>query len=200
MDFLKCPACTEETRAERASLYVKCEDCKTIFATRDISELIETENDNPESRNTAQLHETRLRRLGDVTSVLDFGCGNGEFLDYLCHHNVSCQGYDQGYPWPGFEKFDAITMIEVIEHLRDPREQLRACAQLLIDGGKIYIESTFSDQIKDFTSHPYVDPRIGHVTILSREGLRRILPEGFEANWINPNVVLLRKENPSSAG
>ena len=182
-----------------AARYARCNECGTIYTTDDISHLIVTENDNASTRNTKEAHEARLRRLGPVARVFDYGCGNGEFGRFLVSKGIFARGYDRGLEWPHHEiEFDAVTMIEVIEHLRDPKEALRASAGLLGPNGLIYIESTFADQIQDFARHPYVDARIGHVTILSRNGLSRILPKGMETEWLNPNVVLIKWSQSST--
>ncbi len=81
----------------------------------------------------------RVNMLKDIVcnrSVLDFGCGNGGFLrnlgdnvrkgagvelenycrETLISEGISCKKYLDEYS----EKFDAITMFHVIEHLSDP--------------------------------------------------------------------------------
>lgn len=201
MDTVTCPACgssAETEHAEREGIsYSRCQGCGTIYASEDISHAVKTENDNPEGRNSMLQHAVRLERLREarasIWTILDFGCGDREFVYYLWDQGLRAIGYDVGYKALPIGKSDAITMIEVIEHLEDPVSVLTRLREALADDGIIYVESTFADQIEDIATHPYVDPRIGHRTILSKKGLEIVVSKA-KLNIdtrINPNVVIL---------
>jgi 2-polyprenyl-3-methyl-5-hydroxy-6-metoxy-1,4-benzoquinol methylase len=93
--------------------------------------------------------------------LLDFGCGNGEFLALAARMGWTVEGIE---PDPlavasaqaagldvkcgGLEvldgrsdAFDCITLNHVIEHVHDPEALLLACHRLLRTGGRIYIET-----------------------------------------------------------
>ncbi len=86
-------------------------------------------------------------------------------------------------------------MVEVIEHLAHPKETLIELAAKLRISGVIYIETTFADAVEDPNNHSYVDPSIGHRTIISRKGLDICAKAaGLElAKEVNSNVVILKK-------
>ncbi len=177
--------------------------CGTIYTTDVV--VPETENDNPKGRNHKSQHLIRFRRVESESStegiqdVLDFGCGDGEFVNYLKFLGCNAYGIDTdtaGQLDDIPEDFvDAVFMIEVIEHLTGPQQILKELTSKLYEGGVIYIETTFAEQISDPSTHPYVDPRIGHRTIVSRKGLGIMAAAaGLEiAKDVNPNVVILRK-------
>ncbi|MEM8805642.1 MAG: class I SAM-dependent methyltransferase [Cyanobacteria bacterium P01_G01_bin.38] len=81
-------------------------------------------------------------------SLLDYGCGEGLFLQYLRSHGFAqCSGYD---PYAAPDQygnkavldqgpFDYILLSDVIEHVEDPRALLTTLDALLAPGGRILI-------------------------------------------------------------
>lgn len=81
-------------------------------------------------------------------SLLDYGCGNGLFIDYLQEQGFSnSYGYDSYVPEDGFgdrtilqnRTFDYILLQDVIEHVEDPKVLLNELDGLLSPGGCILI-------------------------------------------------------------
>ncbi len=195
---MSCPACGN-TVYTRCGAYNDCTMCYTIYTLDNIQP--ETENENPESRNTADLYQTRLNRVIEAIQytpedAIDFGAGIGEFTSWLFNRGIITDSIDKD--GPQLEDIDwsvnVIFMVEVIEHLTDPKATLKEMETKLDSWGCIYIETTFADQI-DALPHPYVDHRIGHRTILSIKGLEIVAKAaGLEIHKkINDNVVILKK-------
>lgn len=88
-----------------------------------------------------------------VERALDVGCANGGFVDYLVSLGIDAYGVDPD-PAMGRERvythtldelgdlqrFDLITMHDVLEHMTDPVSAVRRCASLLSDIGLLVID------------------------------------------------------------
>lgn len=134
--------------------------------------------------------------------VLDFGCGEGNFLHKVQKHCMSVcgvelqQDYSNALNSDGIRcvnnldeiednSIDICTSFHVIEHLPDPLETLSLLKKKIVSGGMIVIEvphaSDFllknlsSDSFKQFTLWSQ------HLVLHSRESLHRMLEhEGFK--------------------
>jgi SAM-dependent methyltransferase len=138
--------------------------------------------------------------------ILDVGCGEGRFLSILKQHGDPAwelMGVDfdakavaecrkRGFraeaqrieDFKPEEKFDAIIMFQLIEHVEDPREVVRQVRARLNPGGFFIIETPnpagrdYHWFKKSYWSHYHI-PR--HWNIFTPEHLRRLLVgEGFE--------------------
>jgi SAM-dependent methyltransferase len=154
--------------------YYKCEDTGTLFTLEPLNQSGMVGGTGEDERNLAH-NPARIERLIKLKSnpvVLDFGCGNGMFVNALKTANLNVFGYD---PYnPDFaklpeQKFDIVTMIEVIEHTYSPFKEVEVISGLLKKGGILYIESSFSDWVDE--KHDYLNPTIGHSTVFSHQGL-----------------------------
>ncbi|MES1262226.1 MAG: class I SAM-dependent methyltransferase, partial [Acidobacteriota bacterium] len=116
------------------------------------------------------------------TSVLDIGCGRGEFLETMRDIGVAARGIDLGEEavaqcrHKGFdaqvadlfeylaarpdEEFDGIMSSQVVEHLAPERlpEMVRLCAAKLRRGGVLAIETPNPECLAIFATHFYLDP------------------------------------------
>ncbi len=81
-------------------------------------------------------------------SILDYGCANGLFMQYLQQLGfLKCYGYEPYTSENGFDNetvldsapFDYILLQDVIEHVEDPRKLLSKLDGLLAPGGYILI-------------------------------------------------------------
>lgn len=110
-----------------------------------------------------QVYLPLLPKISDAR-VLDIGCGAGEFLNFLRNNDVSAMGIDLDaheieranerglaavhaeateYLNRSEEKFAAITLFQVIEHVPPAliRPLIEACANALAPGGVLLIET-----------------------------------------------------------
>src|SRR5262245_11653797 len=153
----------------------------------------------------ARLDGERMRYLPRPAAngtLLDVGCGNGAFLDMARSagwqgigidfdaHAVEI-GRDKGLVvYHGgidrfdaqSERFDAITVSHVIEHVHDPKRLLAACYRLLKVGGFFFVETPNLDSYGHarFSSswRGLEPPR--HLVMFRFDGLKRLLVDaGF---------------------
>ncbi len=91
--------------------------------------------------------ESRLR-------VLNFGCGDGDFIEMCSLFGFDALGVDRSAARRGnnrsivFENIDdvkepvhVITLFEVLEHLDEPKVVLKSLAALLVSGGLLVLET-----------------------------------------------------------
>jgi 2-polyprenyl-3-methyl-5-hydroxy-6-metoxy-1,4-benzoquinol methylase len=136
--------------------------------------------------------------IPNLTTVVDFGCGNGEFVDFIERSGIDeVVGVDKNTKVQLSDiqssSVDAINLVEVIEHLHDNIHPIfNEFHRILKPNGIIYIESTFTDTIQDPLTHSYVDPYIDHSCILSYTALRMIAKE-FGVVQLNSHSFILQK-------
>lgn len=131
--------------------------------------------------------------------LLDFGCGNGEFLDDAlalgwCAEGVEpdaaaaagcisrghavCSSLDQ---LEALKRgpFDAVTLSHVIEHVHRPRELLERLVRLLVPGGALFVETPNLDALGHERYGPawrgLEVPR--HLCLFSWRGMETLLHE-----------------------
>lgn len=203
---MECYCCKTWNRAtiiKHSVAYAKCMSCGSIYTTDNITSHIETENDRPNTRNEHIQNNLRIQRMetelgGTITRALDFGCGEGHLVHLMRTKGIRALGIDKHTASQldqlTYGKYDAVSMIEVIEHLTNPREVFEHASMCMKVGGILMIETTFADEIKDIALETYVDPRIGHVNIISKMALATLCPSHLIlSHFLNDNVAILRK-------
>lgn len=123
----------------------------------------------PDARSQSRHDKNSARRLGKLLSVLgrpsstvrllDVGCSSGAFLQSALHLGFTAEGVEPSADaaqtaraagltvFTGYleqaqfadASFDAITLIEIVEHLRDAHSLLQECARILKPGGVVLV-------------------------------------------------------------
>lgn len=113
---------------------------------------------NPVSQMRRALQQVAYVRqcVQKPTRLLDFGAGAGAFVRAAIDNGWEATGVEQSdaararakefygvalMPELGEERYDVVTMWDVIEHLRDPGGILRAIGEHLTEGGLVFIET-----------------------------------------------------------
>jgi len=135
----------------------------------------------------------RLTQFGFTPdhSLLDYGCGNGLFVEYLRGRGFKhCHGYDPygargGYGDPAglaCGPFDYILLQDVLEHVEDPNELLQEMDRHLRPGGYILVGTPNADSIDlrrtaEFWNEIHVPY---HLHIFTREAVESM---GRQRGW-----------------
>lgn len=144
-----------------------------------------------------------IEKFSNKGKILDIGCGMGDFLDIAKKRGWNTNGlelskYSSNIAKKRFrlnvfcgtideakydsKEFDVITMIEVIEHLENPKNTLKECNRILKDSGILVIQTgdinSLYAKIKG-EKWPYI--LLGHLHYFSKKTLVKMLNEtGFE--------------------
>jgi SAM-dependent methyltransferase len=123
------------------------------------------------SKSVALWHErlVAIERVHPPGKVLDVGCGRGQFISAACQRGWDAWGLEvttgavKNLPTPlrarvavgqlqtspfTEESFDALTLFDVIEHVRQPVEFLRHCHRLLRPNGTLVITTPNAATLK----------------------------------------------------
>jgi len=158
---------------------------------------------------------------------LDVGCGAGALLRTAVEHGWHAEGTElstvaaerlrsEGFVvHVGFltnlrlpmESFDVVTMIELIEHLADPMEDLRAVQSLLRPGGALFLTTPNAGSLRCrlFGFRETLGPP-GHLWGFTPKALRKLLyraglrPVRVWTDGLNPYLLLRRIRSASGAG
>lgn len=186
--------------------YHICTECHTLFSEKlDNSHKVGGSNEDIRNETNIPIILERLKSFEFTNlNILDFGCGNGILLNAMKKEGIKCFGYDKYNEkynkLPKKNTYNIVTLIEVIEHLTSPFDELDLIYNSLKENGLLYIETSFVDialkmgiKLSEFE---YVNPQLGHNTIFSHYSLDILMfQKGFKKiQQINDNVIIYQKK------
>lgn len=133
--------------------YWKCPQCESLIALDPVN-YADIYSDYPLNKRKLDVFAkgtlsnllNRLTREGLKThhKILDYGSGNGLFVEFLKEKGYSqVTGYDpyikEFSQLPPNETFDFIVANDVIEHVADPKAMLQDCVRHLAPNGILYV-------------------------------------------------------------
>lgn len=121
-----------------------------------------------------------LRKYGMKSehTLMDYGCGQGVFAEFLRERGYKANGYDAYVPAYADTNvlnptYNVITAYDVIEHIHDPRSWMWEIASLLRERGLLALGTPAADQIDLFDQEEYISElhQPYHRHILSEKAL-----------------------------
>jgi SAM-dependent methyltransferase len=174
--------------------YRRCADCQFLFTDafddwsledfrqhiyNDAYKLVDPDYASTRPRANA---ETVARLWGAIKTelrILDYGGGNDTFCATLREAGfpvaVSFDPLVPEHAVPPEGTFDLVTSFETIEHMPDPAAGIEAIVKFAAEPGLIFFTTLLqpADIDKQRLGWWYAGPRNGHVSLFSREALRR---------------------------
>jgi|AZII01.1.fsa_nt_gi SAM-dependent methyltransferase len=208
---LNCPACHYETslpsdadlgsvrgNTKRYSgsefMLWKCPQCQAITSI-DPVDFHDIYSDYPLNKRKLDIFAQgtygnllrRLRHAGlqKTDSILDYGCGNGIFVEYLKQRGyLNVVGYDPYVPEfsslpPAQSLFDVVVNNDTLEHCDDIHGMLLENLNLLKTGGLLYLGTADSEPVNMSNLEPEI-MRLHqpfHRVILTEKGLHKLVTE-----------------------
>lgn len=209
----QCPLCfgrnSSDYGHDKFREFLHCGDCSLVFVPpqfhlteqQEKAEYDLHRNDPQDSgyRNfLARLFEPLRQRLAAQAVGLDFGCGPGPTLSLMfAEAGFAVEIYDKFYadnPQRLQQNYDFICASEVVEHLRQPRQELDRLYGLLNDSGILGVMTKLVTGKEAFATWHYKnDP--SHICFFSRETFAWLATRWeTELEIIGQDVILIRKQ------
>jgi hypothetical protein len=188
-----CPLCShpesELFEKDKTRDYLICGRCRLVFVPRSqmISQEAErnryeahhnSENDENYKRYIQGITDLVAKHLGGQMSGLDFGCGKTTLLaNLLSNDGHKMNSYDVFfYPDKSIlnNKFDFIILSEVIEHLRNPHEELERVTGLLKPNGYLFIKTKLYPESQNEFKSWFYKRDLTHIQFFSYETFKKM--------------------------
>ncbi len=209
----KCPLCRSEIKiscfSDKNREFFRCKSCglvsvpeKHYLSGSDEKARYDLHENSPDNKGYIgflnQFVSVIRNYIGSPSNGLDFGSGPEPVLAGI----LSSFGYDISIFDPFYanergvfeKKYDFITLVEVLEHLKDPKKELRTLWECLKPGGVIGIMTGFVPEDYDqFPGWRYKND-LTHICFYSKRSFEWIA-DWFNAELLIPgdNVVLMFK-------
>ena len=184
-----CPLCAHKSLSpffrDRRRAYFRCDQCALVFVPPEyhLSEADERaeyekhENDPSDLRYRtflSRIAEPLCERLASGSEGLDFGCGPGPTLSVMLEEHGHCVNlYDKYFfsdesVWQ--RNYGFICATEVIEHLREPGNELKKLWDALDPGGYLAVMTKLVIDQQAFSSWHYKNDQT-HISFFSMHTL-----------------------------
>jgi len=207
-----CPLCQScdllPYYQNKERVYLQCVWCALVFVPMQyhlsgVDEKLryDTHQNNPGDAGyrafLSQVFNPVISQISQGERGLDFGCGPGPTLSLMFEEvGYSVDLFDKFYvnnPAVFGERYDFITVTEVVEHLSRPKFELERLLEMLNEGGVLAVMTQMITEEVVFSSWYYKnDPT--HICFFSRETVCYLARQwGVEVTFYGDNVVLIRK-------
>ena len=184
---MNCKICSSETERienyKKNIIYYSCINCDFIFIDEKKINTREDEKERYLKHNNSLDNEPYVDMFKDlidkniinnkdkIKSILDFGCGSVPvFVKLLKDKGFVVDKYDK-YFFPAKDplkkKYDLITLIEVIEHLKNPLNELDNLRKNLNINGFFLIKTLFHPEDKELFLKWWYKEDFTHISFFS---------------------------------
>jgi SAM-dependent methyltransferase len=151
-------------------------------------------------------------KVGRGVRVLDVGCATGHLVSLAAEQGAEAYGLDLNEaaveqaakavpearfaagtladePFPGVQ-FDAVLMVDLLEHVRDPAAELAATRDRMAIGGRLVVSTPRVDSLtRQALGSAWPQYREEHLTYLTTDGARALLDRtGFALAEVRPTT------------
>ncbi len=217
-----CPICNQNSKTSSSNRYNKCNYCGLLIAKylpreKQVQTILEDQatgiiqsHHEKKTENKYQKKFTRITKfVKNPYLVLDFGCGNGTFVQFLRSKGYQSYGYDKSKTIqryldlqniPQYKRlqdvpdhsFDVVTCSDVIEHIPYPRLLIRQIKQKLQNNAILILGTPnaygFSSSI--LRQKWWVFGPAAHFVLFSSKSIKILLEsEGFEVLDISTDNI-----------
>lgn len=211
-DDLLCPLCNGEENEfflrDKHREYYQCCTCQLIFVPRrywlsaeNAKAIYDLHQNDPEDQGyrkfLSRLTEPLLKRIGENSEGLDFGCGPGPTLSLMFEeHGHRMEVYDPFYFSDTsvlVKEYDFICTTEVVEHLHEPNREFDRLFSMLKSGCWLGIMTKLVLDKQAFSNWHYIRD-LTHICFFSRSTFE-YLAQRFSAEviFVGKDVILIRK-------
>jgi hypothetical protein len=202
--------------------YRRCADCRFLFTDafddwsiedfrrhiyNDAYKLADPDYVSTRPRANADVVARLWGAIKSDLRVLDYGGGNDAFCTALREAGfpvaVTFDPLVSEYAAPPEGRFDLVTSFETFEHMPDPAAGIASIVTLAAEPGLIFFTTLLQpeDIDKQRLGWWYAGPRNGHVSLFSREALRRAWGQhGYKVLTISDNAHFACRTLPPAFG
>ena len=185
---MTCPLCLCDQiqlfEQDKFRSYLRCSSCSLVFVPRPEMISVDEERNRYDSHNNSEedphyqsylagIVESIVPFLPESSVGLDFGCGRTQLLEKLLKQRGYATDSLDIFFHPRADllekKFDFIILSEVIEHLRNPNEELHKLRSLLNPAGIIFIKTKLLPVTKEAFSNWFYKRDSTHVQFFCEE-------------------------------
>lgn len=187
---MNCPlceaaGCTAFFKDVRRTFFF-CNECKLLFVPAEEHISLDDEKKRYDLHDNSTANKGYIRFLEEIAgviedlkpvdqNVLDYGCGKNAVLGMLLQRKgVTIDSYDPLYSL-GIEclskKYDILVLCEVVEHMRNLKDEIRRIKKILDKNGKIILRTNVYPSVEEFCTWWYKED-MTHINFFSRKSIQ----------------------------
>ena len=206
---MNCKICSSKTvrieNSKKDIIYYNCINCDFIFINESNINTPKNErlrylkhNNTLDNNNYVKIFKELIEKYiicskNKIRRILDFGCGSiPVFAKLLKDNGFIVDVYDKYFfPHKDYfkKKYDLITLIEIIEHLKNPLKELIHLKNLLNKKGLFIIKTLFHPENNDIFLKWWYKEDFTHISFFSQKTFK------FLAKLLNMKLLIINNKD-----